>query len=108
VLATAEALRTGDRDVLAEAFAVSHQSLRADYGVSTEALDVLVEGLTRSGAIGARLTGGGFGGCVVALADAATADEVAAGGVEVARAAGFAAYAIPCASADGASVLTLP
>jgi galactokinase len=45
----------------------SHRSLRDDYDVSTEALDRLVRLAMEHGALGARLTGAGFGGCIVAL-----------------------------------------
>ena len=45
----------------------SHASLRDDFRVSTAELDVLVDALVDAGAYGARLTGAGFGGCVVAL-----------------------------------------
>jgi galactokinase len=46
----------------------SHASLRDDFAVSTAALDTLAEALTSTpGVHGARLTGAGFGGCVVAL-----------------------------------------
>jgi len=47
----------------------SHESLRKDYQVSSQDLDQLVELARRGGAAGARLTGAGFGGCIVALAD---------------------------------------
>jgi galactokinase len=55
----------------------SHASLRDDFEVSTEALDAIVERLrSTEGVFGARLTGGGFGGCVVALcATGALPDE---------------------------------
>jgi galactokinase len=66
---TARALEASDRPALAELFAASHASLRDDYRVSLPDLDALVDALTDSGAIGARLTGAGFGGAVVALAD---------------------------------------
>ena len=47
----------------------SHESLRDDFEVSTPELDALVARLTATpGVLGARLTGAGFGGCVVALA----------------------------------------
>ncbi len=46
----------------------SHESLRDDYEVSSEELDVAVESALAAGALGARLTGGGFAGCVIALA----------------------------------------
>ncbi|MEZ4618244.1 MAG: hypothetical protein R2867_22400 [Caldilineaceae bacterium] len=45
----------------------SHESLRADYEVSSDALDVMVEAMRSApGCYGARLTGAGFGGCTVA------------------------------------------
>ena len=67
------ALASGDRAGLAAAMAASHASLRDDFEVSTPALDELVESLgSTDGVIGARLTGGGFGGCAVALAERGT------------------------------------
>ena len=61
------ALRAGD---LVEAGAIlieGHASLSDDFAVSTPELDALVDRLLGLGAYGARLTGGGFGGCVIAL-----------------------------------------
>jgi len=63
----AAALRTGDGARLGQLFVASHESLRDDFAVSTPELDVLVELLLEEGALGARLTGAGFGGSVVAL-----------------------------------------
>ncbi len=54
----------------------SHGSLRADYNVSSAELDELVAFAKEGGASGARLTGAGFGGCIVALADTNTVDDV--------------------------------
>jgi len=54
----------------------SHASLRSDYHVSSAELDELVSVAREGGAAGARLTGAGFGGCVVALADRWTVGEV--------------------------------
>lgn len=54
----------------------SHSSLRDDYEVSHPSLDALVGIARDAGAVGARLTGAGFGGCVVALASEATAGAV--------------------------------
>ena len=45
----------------------SHASLRDDYAVSCEELDVEVETASQAGALGARMTGGGFGGSAIAL-----------------------------------------
>jgi galactokinase len=71
------ALAAGDRDALREAMADSHTSLRDDFEVSTPTLDVLVEALASTGGvIGARLTGAGFGGCVVALVERRTSIEL--------------------------------
>ena len=54
----------------------SHISLRDDYEVSSEALDRLVSTAISQGAYGARLTGAGFGGCIVALLPEDSADEI--------------------------------
>ena len=54
----------------------SHASLRTDYHVSSAELDELTEVAREGGAAGARLTGAGFGGCVVALADRWTVGSV--------------------------------
>ena len=78
VLETAAGLPTGDLSVLGPLLLSSHASLRDDYEVSTPELDVLVETLVECGAAGARLTGAGFGGCVVALAQRNHADDVLA------------------------------
>jgi galactokinase len=67
------ALTAGDRAAIGEVMAASHASLRDDFEVATPALDALVEELVRTpGVLGARLTGAGFGGCVVALAESGT------------------------------------
>ncbi len=78
VQATAAALPAGDLSVLGPLLLASHASLRDDYEVSTPELDVLVELLVECGAAGARLTGAGFGGCVVALTQRNHADDVVA------------------------------
>ena len=55
----------------------SHDSLRDDYEVSCEELDVAVEAARAAGAHGARMTGGGFGGSAIALVDAHSVEGVA-------------------------------
>ncbi len=71
----AEALRTGDLAQAGCLMTASHHSLADDYEVSTPGLDALVESLVaRPGVFGARLTGAGFGGCVVALTEPGALD----------------------------------
>jgi galactokinase len=65
----AHALAAGDVTTAGALMTASHASLRDDFEVSTTALDDTVDRLLATpGVLGARLTGGGFGGCVVALA----------------------------------------
>lgn len=68
----------GRRDLLTFGILMdaSHESLRMDYEVSSRELDRLVELARGSGAAGARLTGAGFGGCMVALTGSARLDRV--------------------------------
>jgi len=77
VLAFVSALQSGSYDDLGLIMGKSHASLRDDFLVSTPELNELVANLISVGAIGARLTGAGFGGCVVALAKPDRADEIA-------------------------------
>jgi len=77
VQAFADALRAGEVDALGPLLLASHASSRDDMEVSIPELDALVECLVDAGALGARLTGGGFGGCVVALVPAAGAARIA-------------------------------
>lgn len=70
VRAAVDALRSGEIETLGTVMTESHVSLRDDFEVSTPVLDRLVERLTTvDGVRGARLTGAGFGGCVVAICD---------------------------------------
>ena len=69
VLRAAEALRADQLDALGTLMIESHASLRDDYRVSCAELDSIVEIATAiPGVFGARMTGGGFGGCAVVLA----------------------------------------
>lgn len=67
VLSAVEALRTGDAAGFGALMRASHISMRDDFEMSLPAIDALVDDAAQSGAVGARLTGGGFGGCIVAL-----------------------------------------
>jgi galactokinase len=84
----AGALRAGDASACGALMLDSHRSLREDFEVSTPVLDAIVERLTGTpGVHGARLTGAGFGGCVVALTEPGALTEGtrvrAAGGARV-------------------------
>jgi galactokinase len=61
---------------LGRVFAEGHASLRDDFEVTIPELDGLVELAYESGAVAARMTGGGFGGSIVALVDNGRADEI--------------------------------
>ena len=70
-------LRLGDRDALGGRMRAAHELL-GRIGVSTPRLDALVDAATAAGASGAKLTGGGLGGCVLALAGSeAQAEHIA-------------------------------
>jgi galactokinase len=72
-------LRAGRPAEIGPLLTASHASLRDDYEVTVPELDVAVDAANAAGALGARMTGGGFGGCVIALvrADEAAAVEAA-------------------------------
>ena len=71
-----EALRADDWDAIGPLMVASHVSLRDDYEVSCEELDVTVDVARETGAIGARMTGGGFGGSAIALVPVERVDAV--------------------------------
>jgi galactokinase len=67
VLDAVTALRAADWAALGLLMNASHESLRDDYEVSCDELDVAVSAARSAGALGARMTGGGFGGSAIAL-----------------------------------------
>jgi galactokinase len=70
VLRAAAAFEKGDFPAIAKLMADSHSSLREDYEVSCRELDLMVEiAGTQKGVLGARMTGGGFGGCTINLVE---------------------------------------
>ncbi|WP_039916762.1 galactokinase [Cellvibrio mixtus] len=72
-LIAADALAKGDLSTLVKVMGESHISMRDDFNITTPTIDRLVEIIAAAGEgqAGARMTGGGFGGCVVAVAPAA-------------------------------------
>ncbi|MEX5269397.1 galactokinase [Kocuria sabuli] len=77
VLEAVERLRTGDVRGIGPLLAASHASMRDDYEISCPELDLAVEAATAAGAVGARMTGGGFGGSAIALVPADQAGRIA-------------------------------
>src|SRR6185295_18807222 len=104
VAETAMAFELGDIDALGPLMAESHRSLRDDYQVSCEELDVMVELASQVGGVyGSRMTGGGFGGCTINLVKA---DRVAQFTESITRgyqqATGILPQVIVCSAAGGA------
>ncbi|MDQ1531709.1 MAG: galactokinase [Microbacteriaceae bacterium] len=77
VLRSVAALKSGDVPGFGALMYASHASMRDDFEISVPELDTVVEVAERHGAIGARMTGGGFGGAAIALVEAANADGLA-------------------------------
>jgi galactokinase len=70
VLATVAALDEGAMDEVGRLLTASHYSMRDDYEITTPALDLAVEAALGAGALGSRMTGGGFGGSTITLVEA--------------------------------------
>ena len=79
----------------------SHASLRDDYEVSCAELDLAVTVAGASGALGARMTGGGFGGSAIALVEAGGVDRIATAITDAFGAAGFTSPVFLVADASG-------
>jgi galactokinase len=89
VLATVELLRAGGLDRLGPLLAASHASMRDDFEISCPELDTAVSAAVSSGALGARMTGGGFGGSALALVPDALVDRVTTAVLAAFEVAGF-------------------
>ena len=96
VLATVRALRVGaltdDPSAVGALLTASHESMRDDFEITTPALDLAVETALAAGAFGARMTGGGFGGAILALAPR---DRIDTMGVAITAAFAKAGYPAP-------------
>jgi galactokinase len=103
-LQAAEALTSGDFDTFGRLMHASHVSLRDDYEVSCPELDLAVdEALGQSGVFGARMTGGGFGGCAIALvADEAVGALIDGVSKALRERFGLSVHAFATDAADGA------
>jgi galactokinase len=87
VLRTVALLDAGEIAATGPLLDAAHDSMRDDFKASAPEVDVAVEAARRAGALGARITGGGFGGCTIALARTGDLD-----GIKAAIAADFAAH----------------
>jgi len=107
VLEAGEALEQGDLRRFGELMRASHTSLRDDFQVSCAELDIMVELATQvEGVYGARMTGGGFGGCTINLVKSQNVDtfkERVVAGYE--KATGRRAEIYVCTAGDGVRVL---
>ncbi len=72
-----EVARQGRLADLAPLLDASHASMRDDYEITVDTVDLAVEVARASGALGARMTGGGFGGCVIALCRTGEGETIA-------------------------------
>jgi galactokinase len=92
VLDVVAALEASDFAEVGRLFTASHESMRDDFEITTDHIDLIADTAVQAGALGARMTGGGFGGCVIALAAEEKVDEVSGA---VRRAVGAAGYNEP-------------
>lgn len=76
VLEAVDVLRAGRIADLAPLLDASHVSMRDDFEITVPQVDLAVETARASGALGARMTGGGFGGCIIALVPAGDVERV--------------------------------
>jgi galactokinase len=92
VLDFVDALSRSDFTEAGQILTASHASMRDDFEITTAHIDLLADTAVRAGALGARMTGGGFGGCVIALVATSKVDAV---GDAVRRAASESDYPEP-------------
>jgi galactokinase len=107
VLEAREALLRSDVKRFGELMVAAHASMRDDFAASCPEVDTLVEiAMRQPGCYGARITGGGFGGCTVNIVSADQAEEfVQAVRQEYAAAIGIQAQCFVCEASDGAIAL---
>ncbi|GHH02399.1 galactokinase [Streptomyces rubradiris] len=100
---TVALLRAGDPRAIGPVLTEGHASLRDDFRISCPELDLVVDTALAGGALGARMTGGGFGGSAIVLTEAADVDTLTKAVEEAFAAAGFTAprvfEAVPSAGA---------
>jgi len=78
VLDTVRTLREHGPRAIGDLLVASHASMRDDFEISVPELDLAVDTAMARGAVGARMTGGGFGGAAIALVDASQREAIGA------------------------------
>jgi len=91
VLDAVDALRAHGAGAIGDLLLASHASMRDDFEISIPELDTAVETAVAAGAIGARMTGGGFGGAAIALVPSESAKDVTDAVTDAFAASGFSA-----------------
>jgi len=100
------ALESGNLEKLGKLMDLSHESLKNLYEVSCEELDLLVDSFRKHGSIGARMTGAGFGGCMISLVPTKIVEEtIKKVEIEYKNKIGFNADFYLCKTHDGARQL---
>jgi galactokinase len=94
VLDCVAALASSDFEAVGALWNASHASMRDDFEITTPHLDLIAATAVHAGALGARMTGGGFGGCVIALVPGERAEVVGDAVARAVRAAGYPAPVI--------------
>lgn len=94
VLDTVRTLREHGPTAIGELLIASHASMRDDFEISVPELDTAVDAALSAGAIGARMTGGGFGGAAIALVPRARVEQVTDAATAAFAASGFSAPTI--------------
>jgi galactokinase len=89
VLEAADVLRAGRIADLAPLLDASHESMRDDFEITVPQVDLAVKTARAFGALGARMTGGGFGGCIIALVELGDSERIGEAIVESFGAAGY-------------------
>jgi galactokinase len=96
-------LESGDTRAIGPVLTEGHASLRDDFRISCTELDLVVDTALAAGALGARMTGGGFGGSAIVLAEAADVETITKSVAEAFAAGGLTAprvfEAVPAAGA---------
>jgi len=107
VLEAIEVMKIGNAKRLGELFNASHESLRDDFEVTNDALNIMVEcAREQSSCYGARMTGAGFGGCAVALVEEEKAEAFTqAVSAAYRQRSGLEASIYVCKASEGASIL---